>query len=102
MVERFFAEITERQIRRGVHTSVKQLEEAIDTTIARRNDAPKPFTWVRTADEILGATRRFCLRICSDNSEAYLWFGALVVWSKLTDPGPFREPDHQINGVVVR
>jgi transposase len=72
MVERFFAEITERQIRRGVHTSVRQLEEEIDTYIARRNDDPKPFTWIRTADDILEAIRRFCLRICPENSEAYL------------------------------
>jgi transposase len=63
LVERFFAEITERQIRRGVHTSVRQLEEEVDTQIARRKDDPTPFTWMRTADEILKAIRRFCLRI---------------------------------------
>ncbi len=53
MVERFFAEITERQIRRGIHTSVKDLESAIDAYIERRNEDPRPFTWVRTADDIL-------------------------------------------------
>lgn len=72
MVERFFAEITERQIRRGVHTSVKDLESEIHAYIERRNEDPRPFMWVRTADNILDAIKRFCLRICPDRSAAYL------------------------------
>jgi transposase len=72
MVERFFAEITERQIRRGVHTSVKQLEDAIHAYIEHRNKDPRPFTWVRTADEILDTIKRFCLRVGPGNSAAYL------------------------------
>ena len=72
MVERFFAEITERQIRRDVHTSVKDLQGAIEAYIKRRNEDPHPFTWVRTADEILDTIKRFCLRIRPNDSAAYL------------------------------
>ena len=63
MVERFFAEITERQIRRGAHRSVKELEEAVLGYIEARNQNPTPFTWVRTADQILDALKRFCERV---------------------------------------
>lgn len=72
MVERFFAEITERQIKRGVHRSAKELELAILAYIDIRNEEPKPFIWVRTADQILEAVKRFCLRTCPENSNAYL------------------------------
>ena len=72
MVERFFAEVTERQIKRGVHRSTRELEEALMRYIDQRNDDPKPFKWVRSADEILDAVKRFCLRIKPENSDAYL------------------------------
>ena len=62
MVERFFAKITERRIKRGVHRSERQLTQAIPSYIEIRNEEPKPFTWVRTADEILDAVKRFCLK----------------------------------------
>ena len=72
MVERFFAEISERKIKRGVHRSERELTQAILDYIEIRNQNPKPFTWVRTADEILGAVKRFCLRTNSVDNEAYL------------------------------
>lgn len=53
---------TERQIKRGAHRSTKELEDALLGYIDRRNDDPKPFKWVRTADQILNAVKRFCLR----------------------------------------
>ncbi len=62
MVERFFAEITDRQIKRGVHRSERELIKAIIDYIEIRNEDPKPFKWVRTADEILDAVKRFCLK----------------------------------------
>jgi transposase len=65
-VERFFALITEQQIRRGVHTSKAQLEAAIQAFIAAHNANPKPFRWVKTANEILASIERFCLRIQQD------------------------------------
>ena len=61
-VERWFGLLTEKQIRRGTHRSVRQLEDAIRLYLATYNENPRPFTWVKTADEILDSVRRFCLR----------------------------------------
>ena len=61
-VERFFADLTEKQIRRGVHRSTAELERAIAEYIKAVNDEPKPFRWHKTADDILASIKRFCLR----------------------------------------
>jgi transposase len=61
-VERFFAEITERRIRRGAFTSVPQLERAIHDYLAEHNQAPKPFVWTADADSILARLKRVCER----------------------------------------
>lgn len=61
-VERFFALLTERQIRRGAHRSTKELEAAIQAFIDARNVDPKPFRWTKSADDILAAIERFCRR----------------------------------------
>lgn len=61
-VERWFAELTEKQIRRGTHCSTRQLEQAIRDYLARYNDDPKPFVWIRSADDILASIERFCMR----------------------------------------
>ena len=53
LVERFFAEITDKRIRRGVFTSVAELEEAIGDYLDRHNAEPKPFVWSKTAKTIL-------------------------------------------------
>ena len=58
LVERFFAQITTRRIRRGVFTSVAELEEAIHDYLDRHNCDPKPFVWTKTADVILEKERR--------------------------------------------
>jgi transposase len=60
-VERFFAELTEKQIRRGVHRSTHELERDIRSYIETVNDVPKPFRWIKSADHILASIRRFCL-----------------------------------------
>ena len=60
-VERFFAMLTEKQIRRGVHRSVEELEAAITAFLDKHNAAPKPFRWVKSADDILAAIERFCI-----------------------------------------
>lgn len=62
MVERFFAELTQKQIRRGTHRSTRELITAIDNYIAKRNARPKPFIWRKSADEILASINRFCSR----------------------------------------
>ncbi len=61
-VERFFALLTEKQLRRGVHRSTKELEQAVLDYLDIVNQHPKPFRWTKSADEILAAIQRFCLR----------------------------------------
>jgi transposase len=61
-VERWFAALTEKQLRRGSHCSTRQLEDAIRLHLAVYNENPTPFVWVKTADQILASLRRFCLR----------------------------------------
>ncbi len=51
--ERFFAAITEKQIRRGVHRSTRELETATYRYIEPQNQSPKSFIWTKTADQIL-------------------------------------------------
>jgi transposase len=58
LVERFFNELTERRLRRGVFTSVAQLVEAIELWIEHWNDDPEPFIWHKTAEEIIAKVRR--------------------------------------------
>jgi len=58
LVERFFAEITRKRIRRGVFTSVAELAEAIHDYLDRHNANPKPFVWTKTAKVILAKERR--------------------------------------------
>lgn len=60
-VERFFANLTERQLRRGVHRSTADLEAAITHYIAATNANPKPFLWTKSADDILATIKRFCV-----------------------------------------
>jgi transposase len=61
-VERFFAEITEKRIRRGVFRSVPALEQAIRDYLDEYNAEPKPFAWVADADSILDRIRKVCER----------------------------------------
>ncbi len=58
LVERFFAEITTKRIRRGIFRSVAELEQAIHDYLDRHNADPKPFVWTKTADVILEKERR--------------------------------------------
>ncbi len=64
-VERFFALLSEQQIKRGVHRSTAELEAAINTYIKTRNADPKPFRWTKSADDILASIERFCRRTIS-------------------------------------
>jgi transposase len=58
-VERWFALLTERQIKRGSHSSVQELEDAIREFIKLHNQQPKPFRWNKSADQILASIARF-------------------------------------------
>lgn len=62
LVERWFALLSEKQIKRGAHRSVRALETTIHEYLAITNEAPKPFVWTKTADEILTKVAKFCLR----------------------------------------
>jgi hypothetical protein len=59
-VERWFAELTRKQLRRRVHSSTKQLETDIRAFIERHNENPRPYRWTKSADEILASVKRFC------------------------------------------
>jgi transposase len=63
LVERWFAMLTEKQIKRGTHRSTRALEAAIREYLTITNETPKPFVWTKTADEILASVARFCQRI---------------------------------------
>lgn len=62
LVERFFAALTEKQIRRGAHRSVRELEAAINQYLTVTNGSPKPFVWTKSADQILASVARYCAR----------------------------------------
>lgn len=62
LVERFFGLLTERQIRRGVYRSTRQLELAIQQFIDAHNKDPQPIRWTKTADEILASVERHIAR----------------------------------------
>lgn len=62
LVERWFATLTTRQLRRGVFRSTRELEATIRRYVAIHNEAPTPFVWTKTADEILATISRFCQR----------------------------------------
>ena len=62
-VERWFADLTEKQIRRGTHRSTRALEQAIRQYLAVKNQDPRPFVWTKTADQILASLARLCERI---------------------------------------
>jgi transposase len=63
LVERLFAEVTERCVRRGSHTSIRSLEKEMLAYLEQRNKNPKPFVWTADADLILGKVERLCKRI---------------------------------------
>jgi transposase len=63
LVERWFAELTTKWIKRGSHRSVRELVASIRTWITNWNDDPKPYVWHKTADEILASITAYCQRI---------------------------------------
>jgi transposase len=63
LVERWFAALTDKQLRRGSHRSTGQLKVAIEEYLDVCNENPTPFVWTKSADEILASVARFCKRI---------------------------------------
>ena len=58
LVERSFAELTTKKLRRGTHTSVRQLNTDVRAWIDTWNDNPRPYVWTKTADQILASDRQ--------------------------------------------
>jgi transposase len=63
LVERWFAELTTKKLRRATHRSVTQLNADIRTWIETWNDEPRPYIWTNTADQILESIATYCTRI---------------------------------------
>lgn len=63
LVERWFAELTTKKLRRGTHTSVRQLNTNIRAWIDNWNANPRPYVWAKTADQILESIANYCKRI---------------------------------------
>jgi transposase len=63
LVERWFAELTTKKLRRSAHTSVRQLNHDIRAWIKTWNDDPRPYVWTKTADQILESISIYCRRI---------------------------------------
>jgi hypothetical protein len=61
--ERWFAELTNRKLRRSAHRSVTELKADVQAWINAWNENPKPFVWTKTADEILETLAAYCQRI---------------------------------------
>lgn len=62
LVERFFGLLTEQALKRGSHTSIPDLRQAIMTYVDVHNERSKPFVWTKTADDVLASVRRFAQR----------------------------------------
>lgn len=67
-VERWFSALTQRLLKRGVHMSVRQLEEDLKGYVANSNEQAKPFAWTKTADQILETVARYCGRLSEEHS----------------------------------
>src|SRR5881396_1043055 len=63
LVERWFAELTNRKLRRSAHRSVTELETDVEAWIQAWNEDPKPFVWTKTADEVLGSLAHYCRKL---------------------------------------
>jgi hypothetical protein len=68
--ERWFAELTNRKLRRSTHRSVTELETDVQPWIQSWNENPKPFVWTKNADEILDSLAHYCHKLTALNSES--------------------------------
>ena len=62
-IERWFAELTRKQLKRGVHTTVRELEADIMNFVKVHNENPRPYRCTKSADQILASVKRFCHRV---------------------------------------
>ena len=80
LVEQWFAEITNKWLRRGTHRSVKELAASITQWVATWTDDPRPYVCHKTADEIFGSLAQYCQRISEIGTLPGTKF---TVWSSL-------------------
>jgi transposase len=71
LVERWFAKLTQKKLKRGVHRSVQALERDIRAWLAGWNEHPRSFVWTKTADEILDKVAAYCRRISDSDHQVY-------------------------------
>lgn len=69
LVERWFAELTTRKLRRSAHRSVLELERDVQAWAIEWNHNPKPFIWTKTADDILATIAAYCTQLIDTASE---------------------------------
>ena len=69
LVERLFAEVTDKCVRRGSHRNAAALEAAIRGFAEARNENPRPLVWSKTADDILASIERFATRALTNHPE---------------------------------
>jgi len=69
LAERWFAELTNRKLRRSAHRSVTELEADIRKGTSEWNKNPKPFIWAKSADDILQTLADYCQRICDSGHQ---------------------------------
>jgi transposase len=69
LVERFFGLLTQQALKRGSHSSIPQLREAILTYVEAHNETSRPFKWTKSADQILDSVRRFGQRTLQVHAE---------------------------------
>jgi len=81
LVERWFSELTTKLLRRGAHRSVRALNADIRRWIDTWNENPRPYVWVKIAEQILDSIKRYCERI----SQTRHYLG--LVWANL-GPAP--------------
>lgn len=89
LVERWFAELTARKLRRGVHRSVRELGADIHDWLAHGNEDPRPFIWTKTTDQILETIAGYCNRI-TDSGHQVLVRRRDTLYSFLPNPLPSR------------
>jgi transposase len=63
LVERWFSELTTKKLRRGAHRSVAALRRDIQEWMVQWNEKPRPFSWTKSADDILANVAAYCMRI---------------------------------------
>jgi hypothetical protein len=76
-VETWFSALTRRQLRRGVHRSVAELEAALVAFAARGNNTAHPFRWTKSADEILQSVKRLVCTLLTHDTSLRLTIGLL-------------------------